>query len=197
MYKKYYQYEQIKGSYRENVVLIPEEAFREAIANAIVHRVWDVDAHINVAMHPNRIEIISPGGLPKGLGMEEYLRGGISILRNRILGGVFFRLGMIERFGTGVRRILEAYRGSTVKPIFDVTENTIRISLPIMQAQNGLTEDENQVYSLLKGRTLSSSAIVEATRFGKSKAVAILKKLVSAGYIKVSGNGRGTKYTGM
>ena len=196
MYRKYYQYEQIQGSYREPVSILPEEAFREAMANAIVHRVWDVDTHINVAMFADRIEITSPGGLPKGIGANEYHRGGISILRNRILGGVFLRLGMIERFGTGIRRIHEAYRGNAVKPIFDATDNAVRIVLPVLQAQVGLTADENKVYALLKGKTVSSAAVVEATGFGKSKAVAILKKLVAAGYITSSGKGRGIKYTG-
>ena len=55
MYRKYYQYEQIRGSVRDTVSLVPEEAFREAIANALVHRTWDVEAHINVAMFPDRI----------------------------------------------------------------------------------------------------------------------------------------------
>ena len=105
MYRKYYQYEQINGSIRENVSLIPEAAFREAIANAIVHRTWDVDAYINVSMFPDRIEITSPGGLAGGISREEYLRGGISVLRNRIIGNVFFRLHLIERFGTGIKRI--------------------------------------------------------------------------------------------
>lgn len=197
MYRKYYRYEQIKGSRRENVFLIPEEAFREAMANALVHRAWDVDAHINVAMFEDRIEITSPGGLPKGVGEEEYRRGGVSILRNRILGGIFFRLGLIERFGTGIRRIKEAYQGNTAKPIFETTENTIRIALPVLQRHSSLTEDENKVYSLVQGRSMASSAVAEAAGFGKSKAVAILKKLAAEGYIQVSGNGRGVKYTGI
>ena len=62
MYRKYYQYEQIKGAFRETVSLIPEEAFREAIANALVHRTWDTNANINVSMFADRIDIASPGG---------------------------------------------------------------------------------------------------------------------------------------
>ncbi|MBO4889285.1 MAG: putative DNA binding domain-containing protein [Firmicutes bacterium] len=195
MYHKYYQYEQIKGAFRETVSLIPEEAFREAIANALVHRTWDVNANINVAMFTDRIDITSPGGLPRGISEEEYLRGGISILRNRIIGSVFLRLQMIEKFGTGIRRILEAYKNSNVKPRFEVTENTIKISLPVIQINSELTVDENKVFSLLKGKLLSSSMVAEATGFGKSKTVIILNGLVKAGYIRVLGNGRGTKYT--
>ena len=177
------------------MALIPEEAFREAIANALVHRMWDVEARINVAMFPDRIEITSPGGLPKGMHEEEYHRGGISILRNRIIGTVFLRLNMIERFGTGIRRIREAYAAGERQPTFDVGENSIRITLPVLQQKASLTEDEKMVLALVKNRAMPSSAVAEASGFGRSKALAILKRLVSKGCIRTLGTGRGLKYT--
>ena len=195
IYRKYYQYEQIKGSTRESVFLIPEEAFREAIANALVHRTWDVDAHIHVAMFSDKIEITSPGGLPQGVSETDFLRGGLSVLRNRIVASVFFRLHLIERFGTGIRRIIESYSESKVKPVFETTENTIRIVLPVLKMDNNLSEDEDRIYSLLKGKLLSSSTISAGTGFGKSKTVTILNKLVKEGYIQIHGTGRGTKYS--
>ncbi len=194
LFQKYYEYEQIRGSTREQISLIPEEAFREAIANALVHRTWDVNSHINIAMFHDRIQITSPGGLPKGVSEEEYLRGGISILRNPIIGNVFYRLHMIEKFGTGIRRINEAYRGSTIKPKYSITENAICIILPVVQEKSDLLPDEQRIHQLLKNRELSSSAIVEATGFGKSKTMSILNRLVQNGYIIVIGSGRGTKY---
>ena len=194
MYRKYYQYEEIKGSKREQVVLIPEASFREAVANAIVHRTWDVKANINVAMFPDKIEITSPGGLPKGMDREEYLRGGISILRNRIIGNVFYRLHLIERFGTGIKRINEAYKDSQARPVFEITENSIRIILPVKVVENNLLPDEERIYRLIKRREMSSSALAEAAGFGKNKTLGILKKLVEGGYVKVSGKGRGTRY---
>lgn len=195
IYRKYYQYEQIKGAWRETISLIPEDAYREAIANALVHRTWDVQAHINVAMFQDRIEITSPGGLPKGMHEDDYYRGGISILRNRIIGNIFFRLHMIERFGTGIRRIKDIYSSSERKPQFEAGENSIRIILPVIQEQNTLSEDENKVFAAVKGRIISSSAVADLTGFGKSKTVTILKKLVAEGHIRTTGNGRGLKYT--
>ncbi|MBQ7568351.1 putative DNA binding domain-containing protein [bacterium] len=195
MYRKYYQYEQIRGSSRETVFLIPEEAFREAIANALVHRTWDVNAHINVAMFSDRLQITSPGGLPKGVSEADYLKGGISILRNRIIGSIFFRLHLIENFGTGIRRINELYSNSKIKPSFETTESTIRITLPVIQAQNNLTPDEEKIYGLLRSRLMSSSTIAKEAGFGKSKTVSILNKMLKDGYIRVLGSGRGTKYT--
>ncbi len=194
MFRQYYEYERIKGSTREKISLIPEEAFREAVANALVHRTWDIDSHVNIAMFQDRIRITSPGGLPRGVSEEEYLRGGISILRNPIIGNVFYRLHMIEKFGTGIRRINDTYQSSMIKPVFTVGENTICIVLPVFQEKSDLLPDEQKVFALLKNRELPSSAIVEATGFGKSKTVTILNKLVNKGYIMVSGTGRGTKY---
>ncbi len=193
MYRKYYQYEEIRGIARERIEQIPEAAFREAVANALVHRTWDVDAHIHISMFPDRIEIISPGGLPKGMSREEYLRGGVSILRNRIIGNVFYRLRMIERFGTGILRINEAYSESRIKPQFETTANSIRILLPVVSNQN-LTDDENIVYASVRSRESSSTQIMQATGFGKSKTLSILKKLISLGIVREEGNGRGKRY---
>ncbi|WP_031491898.1 ATP-binding protein [Succinivibrio dextrinosolvens] len=195
VYKKYYQYEQIKGSLRKTVSLIPEEAFREAIANAIVHRTWDINASIQISMYSDRIEVVSPGGLPNGIKEEEYRRGGLSVLRNRILGNVFLRLNMIERFGTGIRRINETYRNSEVKPVFKITENSIIVILPVLEQKYNLTDDEAKIFELLKNREMSSSAIAEYTGFGKNKVITILKNLVDKGYVSVSGQGRGIRYT--
>ena len=194
MYRKYYQYEYIKGSLRQKKELVPEEAFREVIANALVHRTWDITAHSTVLMFPDKIEIVSLGGLPKGMSQEKFLTGGISIFRNRIIGSVFLRLKMIERLGTGIRRINESYKNSNRKPVYDIQEDFIKVTLPVIEEKNNLTEDENRVYSLLKGRQLSSSDIVEGTGFGKTKAVSILNNLVAEGYVETSGNGRSLMY---
>ena len=104
VFRDYYQYEVIHGSERKKMEKIPEEAFREAIANAIIHREWDVDSHIRVSMFDDRIEVVSSGGLPSGITKDEYLAGKLSVLRNRNLANVFYRLGFVEIFGTGITR---------------------------------------------------------------------------------------------
>ena len=96
IFRDYYQYEEIKGIYRQNIELIPETAFREAVANGLMHRTWDVNAQIRVLMFDDRVEITWPGGLPAGLPEEEYLKGNVSVLRNPILGNIFYRLHLVE-----------------------------------------------------------------------------------------------------
>ena len=105
---------------RKSVDKIPEKAFREAVANALVHRMWDIPASIKISMYPDKIEISSPGGLPAGLSEDEYLNGQISLLRNPIIGNVFFRLKYIEKFGTGIMRINYAYKNILVKPEYRI-----------------------------------------------------------------------------
>ena len=73
----------------------------------------------------DRVEVSSPGGLPTGLSEEEYLAGRVSVLRNPLLAEAFFRLGYIEKFGTGVLRIKESYRGTQETPVFEVMGNSI------------------------------------------------------------------------
>lgn len=80
------------------------------------------------------------------------------------------------------------------KNTFDLSENAIRITLPVYVSEE-LGKDENLVYQLLKNKSLPSSSIIELTGFGKTKTVEILNKLVNAGYVKATGNGRGRKYT--
>lgn len=58
VFRDYYQYEVIQGADRKMVEKIPEAAFREAIANALIHRVWDINSHIRVSMFDDRIEIL-------------------------------------------------------------------------------------------------------------------------------------------
>lgn len=71
VFKDYYEYEEIQGTDRKKIEKIPEAAFREAIANALIHRAWDMDSQIKVSMFDDRIEIISPGGLPSGITEDE------------------------------------------------------------------------------------------------------------------------------
>lgn len=194
IYRDFYQYEKIEGIERKKIERIPEQAFREALANGLIHRTWDVKSRIRVMMHGDRIEIISPGGLPTGISDEEYLKGNVSLLRNPILANVFYRLHIVEILGTGITRIRESYRDSVVKPAFEVYENSIKVILPVSDAFE-LTRDEAEVYKEL-GITASKSIgeITERVSFGRSKVAAILKRLADKHYIIIQGNGRGTKY---
>ena len=197
MYKDYYQYEKVEGFERKLFETIPEEAFREALANAIIHRVWDINSHIRVSMFDDRVEIVSVGGLPNAVTVESYLSGDLSVLRNPILANVFHRINLIEKFGTGIRRIKEAYSDSQTKPSFEVTENIIKVTLPLLSEKMDLTQDELAVYSVLSkniNKPISEIMASPSIGFGKSKVTEILKRLADKKLVDIEGTGRGTKY---
>ncbi|MFK7723639.1 RNA-binding domain-containing protein [Pilosibacter sp. HC1M1C21] len=195
VFRDYYQYEVIQGADRKKMEKIPEAAFREAIANALIHRVWDVDSQIRVSMFDDRIDIVSPGGLPSGITEEEYLSGKLYVLRNRNLANVFYRLGFVEIFGTGSTRIKQLYAEALIKPDFEVSENAIKIVLPIFEKNADLTEDEIVVYKLLSKTMLKPiSEVAPYVPFGKSKTTKLLKEMCQKGVITVEGKGKGTKY---
>lgn len=196
IFEQYYQYEEIAGYEREKKELIPREAFREALANAMIHRVWDVNSYIQISMYDQKVEIKSPGGLPAGLSRAEYLHNNISVLRNPIIAGVFYRLGIIEKFGTGIARINRAYTNSLSKPDFQIGENSLCIILPVIRTdQSGLVQDEIKMYTVFKkGTELSRKELDEALAFDKSKTIRTLNNLISKNLIRKQGQGPGTTY---
>ena len=195
VFRDYYEYEVIQEADRKKVEKIPEVAFREAIANSLIYRVWDVESQIRVLMFDDRIEVVSPGGLPSGITVNEYLAGKLSALRNRNLANVFYRLGFVEIFGTGIIRIKQLYEESLAKPEFEVSENAIKVVLPIFENNFNLSEDEKAIYKVLSKTMLKSiSEIAPYVPFGKSKTTQLLKSMGQKGVVIVEGKGRSTKY---
>ena len=115
------------------------------------------------------------------------MSGKLSVLRNRNLANVFYRLGFVEIFGTGIARIKQLYAVGLVKPEFEVSENAIK--------NVNFTEDEKVIYKLLSKTMLKPiSEIVPYVPFGKSKATKLLKDMEQKGVITIEGKGRGPKY---
>ena len=195
LFESVYCFEEVEGVERRRHELIPLTAFREAVANALVHRAWDRPAPIRVAMFDDRVEVSSPGGLPAGLSVEEYLNGMVSVRRNRITADVFLRLGLIEAFGTGILRIKDTYSQSFTKPQFKVSDNVVMVVLPVVRKDLGLDGDERAVYELLSNvRPKAASELEEGVTFGRSKLRRILKRLIAMDLAEEVGRGRGLKY---
>ena len=195
MFEEYYGFEKIAGAERIAGYMVPREAFREAIANALVHRCWDVRANIKVGMFADHVEITSPGGLPQGITKEEYISGGPSVSRNPILANVFFRLGYIERFGTGIPRIVQEYASLTVSPRFDVRDASITVVLPV-DGSVGVSSDEAAVLKALpKGACLTRAEISDAAGMSRDKAIRVLGGLADKGLVIRSGSSRSTRYS--
>lgn len=194
-YERYCEYEAIEGADRVSVERIPKKAFREAIANALAHRTWDVDACVRISLSDDDVEIVSPGGLVPGMTKEAYLEGRFSLLRNPVLAESMFRAGLIEKFGTGVRRIRRAYEGTGSSPSFEVGDGYISVKLPFVDRRCALTDEERLVLDAIpENRLVSRSTVSEATGYEKTKTVRQLNSLVGKGYLRQEGEGRGRRY---
>lgn len=196
IFKRYYEYEEVDGFKRVKKELVPKEAFRESLANAIVHRNWAINSAIQISMFDDRVELISPGGLPIDVSKEDYFNKNYSNLRNPILAGVFFRLNIIEQFGTGIGRIKSQYDATSTKPIFEISETNLKIVLPILGINTDqLSADERIIYDLLvKHKELGRADIDELSGFAKSKTIRILNDLLKLTLIQKEGDGRNTRY---
>ena len=114
----------IKHVRREERPELPEEALREAVANAVAHRDYRSTANVQVYVFKDRIEIVSPGGLPAG--MEEADLGTKSVPRNPLLFGMLYRMDVVEQIGSGIRRIRELCREHGVAvPVIEVSEHWV------------------------------------------------------------------------
>ena len=147
-------------------------------------------------MMKNELEVLVGDLGTEGITKEEYLSGKLSVLRNRNLANVFYRLGFVEIFGTGIMRIRQLYEKSLRKPEFEVSENAIQIVLPVWESNLDLTEDEKMIYGILsKNRLKSMGEIAPYVSFGRSKTTKLLKEMEEKGIITVEGKGRNTKYS--
>lgn len=190
-----------EGLYRNDVRDYPEEALREALLNALVHRDYSFSASTLISVYDDRIEFVSVGGLPGGIALEDILLG-LSVCRNPKLAAVFYRLKLIEAYGTGLPKIIKAYARSGLEPKFEVTSNAFRITLP---NRNASAKEENMpdrpksneerilTFAELHGYIVRSDV---DTLLGVSQATAnrILKRMVADGLLYQDGSGRRTRY---
>jgi predicted HTH transcriptional regulator len=115
---------------REDVLQYPPIAIREAVMNALLHADYAmIGCHIQIAIFNDRIEFTNPGGLPFGQTIEKALAGS-SRIRNRVIARVFRELHLIEQWGSGLRRILEACQGRGLKPpLIEELNNQFRLTI--------------------------------------------------------------------
>ena len=108
---------------------LPLDAIREAVVNAVAHRDYRSNASVHIYLFHDRLEVVSPGGLPPG--MTEADLGVRSEPRNRLLFRLLHRMDAVEHIGTGVRRIRDLCREWDVAaPIFDVSDHWVTVTFP-------------------------------------------------------------------
>lgn len=174
----------------------PEDAVREALLNAIVHRDYSFSGSTFINLYSDRLEIISLGGLVSGLSLEAAMLGA-SQPRNEKLAALFYRMKLIEAYGTGISKIISCYKGLTVQPKFENVEGAFRVVLPNIHAKV-LSAEEQKYLPILrlfeKQKEITRSDVEEALGSGTTHAINILKEMLAKDLISKVGNGRLTRY---
>ena len=192
----------IKGVIRTDKPDYPEEAIREALLNAIVHRDYSYSGSIIINVTDNKMEFISLGGLLPGLSPDD-IRSGISQPRNKNLAEVFHRLKLIESYGTGIRRIFNLYDGCAKQPQIDVTPNTFKIILPNMNTARAdepkkaatVTPQIQKVLDYIQANgQITDKEIGDLLNLKKTRIFNITKQMRDLGLIQVIGRGEQKKY---
>ena len=175
----------------------PEEALREALMNCIVHREYALSGSTLINIFDDRIEFISLGGLPKGIGYDDIMLG-ISMPRNKKLANIFYRLRLIEAYGTGISKIMRSYSEQAQKPYIEVSGNAFKITLPNMkiavkaEAESERCEEVLKLFGLTK--QITRADVEKALGVSYATAARILAKLMEQKRILRIGNTRNTKY---
>lgn len=189
-----------KGLERIEKTDYPEEALREALLNALVHRDYSFSGSIIINVNDKEMEFISIGGLLPGLSYED-IRSGISQPRNKNLADIFHRLRLIESYGTGIRKIYNLYANCTEQPKIQVTPNTFKIILPNINRalpKEEATDITSQMQKILnyieeKGQ-ITELEIQELLGLKKTRAFTLTKQMREKGLIQSQGRGSEKKY---
>ena len=192
----------VKGLYREDQRDYPEDALREALLNALVHRDYAFSSSTLISIFDDRIEFVSIGGLPKGVSLDDILLG-ISVPRNENLANVFYRLRLIEAYGTGIPKIMRSYAGCKRKPEIQATGNAFKITLPNRNTNShkasgkgvSFTENEEKIIAMLdKQGEIVRKDVETVLDVSQAMAVRLLRGLLDKETIRAIGGGKKTRY---
>jgi len=93
---------------REQIWDYPLEALREAVINAVCHRDYTISSNTEIRIYDDKLIVWSPGGLPFGITIEDLYKPHSSVLRNKGIGGIFYDMGWIEQWGSGIDKMRKA-----------------------------------------------------------------------------------------
>ena len=190
----------------------PDEALREALLNSIIHRDYLFSGSTLINLFDDHVEFISLGGLISGLSMEAVFMGA-SQSRNPNLAAVFYRLGLVESYGTGIRKILRLYNGCRPLPVFRSAEGAFTVemrnrneiqSFPPAEAsgktptfrETAAASAREKILALISEKgEVSRKEIEGVLQVGSTKAYKCLKQLCEEGLILQNSNGNRTTYT--
>jgi len=197
---------EFKGVQHKEVLEMPEAALREAVVNAVCHRnYFEEGAHVQVEIFDDRVEIFNPGGLPKGISIDEL--GTKSVTRNSLLADLLLRADYIERLGVGIRKIRDAMAEAGLDPPEFTSTGFFTAILkrpPMPKTEipdeavvdtSELSENESKIYGLICEGNLSTYAgFSVATGMSVKVVRGAVAKLIEKKFIERIGNNKSGKW---
>lgn len=188
---------------REEVWDYPLESLREAVVNAVCHRDYADNSDIQLKIHDNRLTIWNPGGLPPGMTIEElYNPNHSSKLRNKLIGQIFYDVGLIERYGSGIQKIIDACKKAGLPiPVFEEKFGGFLVIFnKDIYTEEYLTKlglNERQIKAVMyvkeKGK-ITNKEYRELNNVSNKTAYLELSEVVEKGILVLEGSGRQAKY---
>ena len=175
--------------------IIPADALREAILNALLHRKYSIPGSIKIALYDNRVEIFSPGCFP-GLVDINNLGDGTTFLRNPILVRLAYQMKLVETRGTGVRLIHESCRKAGLKsPDYFEDGDFVKVVFYFEPDLSQQESEEDAIIAMFKIKPqLSAAEVASYLQVSRNTAIRKLKKMIDAGVLKKIGKGPSVYY---
>ena len=193
----------IKGIRREEKLEIPAEALREALTNALCHRLLDSpSSSVGIAIYDDRVEIENTGHLPNELTVETIKQPHRSYPQNPIIASALYKTGFLESWGTGVSRIMEVCKAAGVsepeygtdglfvwitfrRPVYDggldvgVNKDNINVDSPIdspIDSPNSIRISDDTINKILEQIKLNPTITTDELSIVIEKSVRTIKK---------------------
>ncbi|MCW3094949.1 MAG: hypothetical protein JWL77_567 [Chthonomonadaceae bacterium] len=189
----------------ERIPEYPDRAIREAITNAICHRNYAETGHVQIRIFDSGLEVWNPASLPHDLTIEQLYIAHHSRPRNRKLADAFHRAGLIEGWGTGTLRMLQACKEQGMTPPqfrFEMGAFIVRFESPLIVVEKPPISVRSLTERLIKtvqyvqeNGSITNGEYQQLFGVSKRQATYDLAHLVSIQHLVVVRAGRSTRYT--
>ncbi len=180
---------------REEVWDYPLDAMREALLNALIHRdYFDASSEIQIKILKDSLWIYNPGGLMSGLSIEKLRSMHPSKARNKLLMNIFYLSGMVERFGSGIGRIVKSCKESLI-PEPEFKEEFGGFSVYFKKEFTELNERQKKAIKYIKeNKRITSNEYQNLVETAKATIKRDLSEMCNKEIIKMIKEGRNTYY---
>ena len=186
---------------REQIWDYPLEALIEAVINAVCHRDYTVPSNTEIRIYDDRLIVWSPGGLPFGITIEDLYKPHSSVLRNKGIGGVFYDIGWIEQWGSGIDKMRRAcIKAGLPEPHFEEHQGFRVIFRKDIYTEEylrslGLNDRQIKAVMYVKGKgKITNKEYQELNAVSNKTAYLELSDVVGKDVFTVEGNGRTVTY---